>query len=149
VRGGRDAEGEYRLRGADGSARRILARVGLVRDVDGRPVRLHGTMQDVTERRRLQQREHQATAAARQLDRALQLNDDVVQALARATLALKLGRPEEVDAAVRDGTDTVRAIMGELLRSTTAFGGGLRSGDLRRRRPARSGSGVGGGGTSS
>jgi PAS domain-containing protein len=130
---GRTAEIEYRTAFGDGSERRIVLRAGLVRDADDQPVRLVGTVQDVTERRRLQHREHQASNAARQLDRALKLNDDVVQSLARATLALELGLMEEVESAVRDGTGTVRAIMGELLHSTTAFGGALRSGDLRRR----------------
>jgi PAS domain S-box-containing protein len=130
----RSAEIEYRTRWRDGSERLIVARAVLVRDADGLPVRLVGTVHDVTEQRRLERRERQTATAARQLDRALQLNDDVVQALARATLALQLGRLDEVESAVRDGMDTVRAVMGELLRSTTALGGMLRSGDLRRRR---------------
>ena len=133
IRSGRSAESEYRSRDTDGSERRIFARAGVVRDADERPVRVFGTVQDVTERRRLQRREQQAALASRQLDRALQLNDDVIQSLARAALALQLGRLDDVESAVHDGMETVRAIMGELLRSTTAFGGGLRSGDLRRR----------------
>jgi PAS domain S-box-containing protein len=132
-RNGRTAEAECRTRWRDGTERRVVARAALVRDADGLPVRLFGTVHDVTEQRRLEHRERQTATAARQLDRALQLNDDVVQALARATLALQLGRLDEVQSAVRDGMDTVRAVMGELLRSTTALGGVLRSGDLRRR----------------
>jgi PAS domain S-box-containing protein len=132
-RRGRTAEIECRVRWCDGSERRIVARAALVRDADGLPVRLVGTVHDVTEQRRLERREQQAATAARQLDRALQLNDDVVQALARATLALQLGRLDEVQSGVRDGMAAVRTVMGELLRSTTASGGGLRSGDLRRR----------------
>lgn len=135
---GRATQIECRLFRPDGEVRLISARGALVSDEDGVPLRLFGTVQDITEQRRLQRREQDATEAARQLDRALQFNDDVVQTLARATLALELGRLDEVRSAVRDGMATVRAIMSELLHSRGVFRDyGIRSGDLRRRRAER------------
>lgn len=59
--------------------------------------------------------------------RALALNDDVVQQLATAKLALELGRHDEALAAVTTGLQRAQAISAELLPD-----GGPRPGDLRR-----------------
>jgi PAS domain S-box-containing protein len=47
---------EYRIRHADGSYRWVLVRGALTRDDDGRPVRLAGSMSDVTDRKQAEDR---------------------------------------------------------------------------------------------
>ncbi|RMD80075.1 MAG: diguanylate cyclase, partial [Gammaproteobacteria bacterium] len=55
VQEGRPFEVEHRVRRADGSEGWMLARGEVVRDAQGLPCRLRGTVQDVTERRRIQE----------------------------------------------------------------------------------------------
>jgi GAF domain-containing protein len=67
--------------------------------------------------------------------RALELNDDVVQGLALAQLALQADRPEEARAAVGRTLETAQAMVTELLESAEDKGV-LFAGDLVRVRPA-------------
>ncbi|HEX7031139.1 MAG TPA: PAS domain S-box protein [Gammaproteobacteria bacterium] len=64
---GEQAEFEHRIVRPDGEVRHVRERVQLVRDDDGRPERLFGTLQDITENRqeqeRLQRSEHLMRAA--------------------------------------------------------------------------------------
>lgn len=74
-------------------------------------------------------------AARRKLEehrqRALELNDDVVQGLALAKLALESGRVEQAGEAVADTLRTAQAMVGELL-ERAGEEGRLRPGDLVR-----------------
>jgi signal transduction histidine kinase len=65
--------------------------------------------------------------------RALELNDNVVQGLARAWLALELARTEEAGEAVRDATGEAQRIARELLTAARSDGE-IRPGQLRRAR---------------
>jgi GAF domain-containing protein len=67
--------------------------------------------------------------------RALELNDDVVQGLAVAQLALQADRPEEAAKAVQSTLSAAQAIVGELLEDAGARGR-LHPGDLVRAAPA-------------
>lgn len=67
--------------------------------------------------------------------RALELNDDVVQGLALAQLALQSGHDGQARAAVSDTLRAAQAIVGELLESA-AERGKLEPGDFVRARPA-------------
>jgi PAS domain S-box-containing protein len=65
--GGTLWQGEYRLRREDGDYATVFARGHIVRDDHGRPVRLVGSMMDVTDRTR---REHELRQARREADEA-------------------------------------------------------------------------------
>jgi GAF domain-containing protein len=67
--------------------------------------------------------------------RALELNDDVVQGLAVAQLALQADRPAEAAKAVQSTLSAAQAIVGELLEDAGAQGR-LHPGDLVRAAPA-------------
>jgi GAF domain-containing protein len=67
--------------------------------------------------------------------RALDMNDEVVQGLALAQLALHAGKTEEAATAVQHTLSSAQAIVGELLESAGAEGR-LHPGDLVRASPA-------------
>jgi len=67
--------------------------------------------------------------------RALELNDDVVQGLALAELALQSGQPDRAHAAVSDTLRAAQSIVGELLEAAGEQGK-LQPGDLVRAIPA-------------
>lgn len=138
---GTSEEVQYRVVRPSGEQRTVCTRASRAMDNTGSPIRLYGTMQDVTERRALEAGEVTRQRMMRQQDRAMQLNDDVIQSLARAWLAIDLDRPDEVRAAVAEGMDTVRRMMAQLMQATgTLHGGarhGLRPGELAHLRAAR------------
>jgi integral membrane sensor domain MASE1/anti-sigma regulatory factor (Ser/Thr protein kinase) len=60
-------ENEYRIVRTDGAERVLLGRSTVTVDADGRPVRLLGTVQDITEARRAEREHHIAEALQRSL----------------------------------------------------------------------------------
>jgi two-component system, cell cycle sensor histidine kinase and response regulator CckA len=64
---------------------------------------------------------------------ALDLNDDVVQGLSRAWLALQLDRTDDAIQAVRAATSRAQRIAGELLAAARSHGDPIEPGRLRRR----------------
>lgn len=98
LRTGEPYETEFRVVRPDGEVRLIHSRGALLRDEAGRPERMVGTAQDITERRRAEeeraaQRERQARLhgmlfAAREL--AARMNDDLVE----SSGAIDLLRPQ-------------------------------------------------------
>jgi len=138
---GASEEVQYRVVRPSGEQRTVCTRASRAMDNAGSPIRLYGTLQDVTERRALEAGEVARQRMMRQQDRAMQLNDDVIQSLARAWLAIDLDRPDEVRLAVTEGMETVRRMMAQLLQAAgTLHGGarhGLRPGDLAHLRAAR------------
>ncbi|MFN3651730.1 MAG: PAS domain S-box protein [Armatimonadota bacterium] len=73
--GGRSWSDEYRFQKADGSYALIFDRGYAIHDESGRPIRLVGAMQDVTERRRLLQREREHAERQRKItDASLAIN---------------------------------------------------------------------------
>ena len=65
--------------------------------------------------------------------RAVEINDDVVQALTTVLYALELGEPETAAQAAEQGLASARRVMGDLASSA---GRGLEPGDLRRGQPS-------------
>jgi sigma-B regulation protein RsbU (phosphoserine phosphatase) len=59
--------GEYRLRRADGTWAHVVNRCQIVRDAEGRAIQVVGALQDVSERKRLEEEARQRTAFERQL----------------------------------------------------------------------------------
>jgi PAS domain S-box-containing protein len=59
--------GEYRLRRADGTWAHVVNRCQIVRDEEGRATQVVGALQDVSERKRLEEEARQRTAFERQL----------------------------------------------------------------------------------
>jgi phosphoserine phosphatase RsbU/P len=62
-----DWRGEYRLRRADGTWAHVVNRCQIVRDKEGRAIQVVGALQDVTERKRLEDEARQRTAFEQQL----------------------------------------------------------------------------------
>jgi PAS domain S-box-containing protein len=69
---------EYRFRRADGTYAMVVDRAYLVRDAEGRPVRVIGSMMDVTERRRAEEMLRSSEAELRAVFSAM---DDVILVL--------------------------------------------------------------------
>jgi PAS domain S-box-containing protein len=104
---------EFRYRCADGSYKIVIDQAYIIRDEAGKAIRLIGTMQDVTEERRLQQqvldaekkkKQDMVTAAieAQEKERkeiSIELHDNVNQLLAAATLYLKTARSQPENSA--------------------------------------------------
>ncbi len=84
-------------------------------------------VRDATERRRAERDAARLREVERRRRQALELNDDVVQGLAAAQLALELDRPHEVAAAVERALRSAKRIVGGLLDPA-----GVSPGELRR-----------------
>jgi PAS domain-containing protein len=137
---GSSEELRYRVVRPSGEQRTVCTRASRAVDQDGSALRVYGTMQDVTERAAFEAGEAARQRMVRQQERALQLNDDVIQSLARAWLALDLERPDEVRLAVTEGMATVRRMMTELLQASGTLGSpgrALPAGQLAHLRAAR------------
>jgi PAS domain S-box-containing protein len=78
ARGGETWTHEYRFRRADGTYATVVDRAMVVRDEGGRPVRMIGSMMDVTERRRVEERVRRSEAELRALFSAM---DDIILVL--------------------------------------------------------------------
>ena len=124
---------EYRIELADGS-RRILRGEGRFVFENGEPVQMIGTVQDVTELRTAQENETRLREIERSHQQALELNDEIVQRLAVAKLALELGHPEEAAAAIDEVMTSTRGIVGDLM----SRNGQSRAGGFRRSKPGKS-----------
>ena len=125
-------EVQSRLLRDDGEIREVCWRGRAVREPDGTLIRAFGTIQDVTERRALERREQDLRMAATEQMRAIELNDNVIQILARAWLALDLERTADTREAIEEAITHVREIMSELFETAKRARGGLRPGDLAR-----------------
>jgi len=111
--------------------------VSPVRNADGEIVEAAIIARDITERKRLQgelerAREERANAARQQ---ALQLNDDVVQGLAIAKMALEAGDHDQGLEALTATLTHAQSIVSTLLDEHSPSGA-VRPGDLKRKAPA-------------
>ncbi len=120
-------EDEYRFRCADGSYAQVLDRGLVLRDSDGRPLRMIGAMMDITERREMQARllvaDRLASVGTLAAGVAHEINNPLAYVLANLTRALHLlerkGSPQaaELSGLVReaqDGAARVRRIVQDL-----------------------------------
>lgn len=130
---GEPYELEHRVVLAGGEVRTMQARGRVVRREDGTIARLTGTGQDVTEQlataAALRETAARLTAQEELRRRAVELNDDVVQALVVAIAELRNGTLGPLDRRLSEALDRVRTIVSELLPE----GDELQPGDLRRR----------------
>ncbi|MTV24942.1 PAS domain-containing protein [Nitriliruptoraceae bacterium ZYF776] len=135
-RDGTTATSSFRVQTPSGEVRRVEGRAEIVHDLLGRAVRVVGTIQDVTLRHRAAGHEVALETVAREREQALELNDDVVQGLSQAWLALQLGELDEAGAAVRRATLAAHDIVAGLLRTTSDTHGEVAAGQLARQRPS-------------
>jgi len=125
----------YRIVRPCGEERRVQSRGDLVTDRRGRPVRVFGTLQDVTEQHRAERARHRLDGALARQRQALELNDNVVQGLSAAWLALELGEVEDGVDLVRRATQDAQRLISRLLHEASE-GEPLEPGALARVSPA-------------
>jgi PAS domain S-box-containing protein len=103
-------------------------------DVDGESF-FTGIIRDVTERKEAEVFRRQLEVARLSQQQALELNDNVVQGLAAAKLALDIGQEERAASLVERTLSSARAIISGLLRDAEKEER-LKPGDLVREKPA-------------
>jgi PAS domain S-box-containing protein len=106
----------FRVRRPDGEIRTVEGRGEVAHDADGGVVRMSGTLQDVTEQAETERRERQVADAERRQRQALEVNDDIVQGLLAAWLALQLGRADDAAQIVVRTTEAAQGLVASLLR---------------------------------
>jgi PAS domain S-box-containing protein len=106
----------FRVRRPDGETRTVEGRGQVVHDADGEVVRMSGTLQDVTEQVETERRERRVADAERGQRQALEVNDDIVQGLLAAWLALQLGRVEDAAQIVARTAEAAQGHVAGLLR---------------------------------
>jgi PAS domain S-box-containing protein len=116
----------FRIVRADGELRTLEVRAEAV-VADGQLLYAIGTMQDLTERRELEQHAEEARTAAARRRTGLEVHDKIVQGLSTAWLSLHLGDPERALEAVETTTANAQEVVHELLAdlaSTSPIGPG-------------------------
>jgi signal transduction histidine kinase len=123
---------DHRVVRPDGEVRWVQARGRAIRDSSGRIVGLQGTALDVTDQRQAAEAREQLAALALRQRHALEVNDDIIQGLAVADLALNLEDYDKARATIADTLMAARRFVTDLL----GEGGEvipISPGDLRRR----------------
>lgn len=110
----------FRIRRPDGAVRTVESRGEVAHDAQGRVVRMTGTLQDVTDRVEAERRERQLADTERRRRQALEVNEDIVQGLAAAGLALQLGHIDEAVEIVARTTESAQELVASLLRQTVS-----------------------------
>lgn len=87
----------------------------LLRDVEDQPRFVVAMMQDITEARRAEELEQRMRAASIRRDQALELNDNIVQGLAVAKMALEGGFDDKAKETLAATLEKARAIVTDLL----------------------------------
>jgi PAS domain S-box-containing protein len=124
---------ETRLRHERGESFPVLLGTSMVRDADGDSAYAVVQIQDLTERKRAQEeltlaREELARRQA-QRDQALEINDNVVQGLALAKLAIENGSVARVRHAIDDALESAQHMISDLLEGPPPLPGDLRRSD--------------------
>ncbi len=133
---GEDYEVEHRItRPSDGKQRWIRSRGRTVSDESGKVLRLLGTAQDVTEVKMAGEYERELREAEVRQKQALELNDNVVQGLAVAGMAMELGESDKAKDAIARTLAAAQSIITGLLRGAGKDREVL-PGDLVRTNPA-------------
>lgn len=115
-RTGEFPEFEHRILRKDGSLRWTRATGTVIRDETGEPIRMLGTSQDVTERKLAEEYERELQDAAVRQRQALELNDNIVQGLAIAGMALEIGETTKAKDAISKTMAAAQEIITGLLR---------------------------------
>ena len=121
-----------------GSVRWVQGRGRVIVDEHGRPVKMAGTAQDISEHKLAEEYSNRLHEAERRQREALALNDEVVQGLAVAGYALGAGDSKAANRAVAATLNSARSMVSNLLggRESDAQ---LGPGDLVREKPASPG----------
>jgi PAS domain S-box-containing protein len=128
-----EAEG-WRLR-KDGSRFWASVVITALFDEDGELRGFAKVTRDITERKRAEQAREQLAAIALRQRHALEVNDDIIQGLAIADMALHLGDVDKARRAIADTLAAARRFVTDLLGDTAGAGDAvaISPGDLRRR----------------
>ena len=124
---------EYRIEHPDGEQRTLRGEGEIFFADDGAPAKMIGTVLDVTEQRRAEETEARLREVELSHEQALELNDEVVQGLATAKLALELNEVDEARAALDATLESARGIVTDLMSKN----GQSKAGGFRRRAAAR------------
>lgn len=85
---------DHRVLHPDGTAHWVHGRGEVIVDDSGAPIRMHGSAQDIDERRLIEEAASRLHEAEQRRRQALELNDEIVQGLSVAQYALALGRAD-------------------------------------------------------
>jgi two-component system sensor histidine kinase UhpB len=99
---------QYRYRCADGTYKYVLDRAYVLYDAAGNPVRIIGSMQDITKERELNQQIEKAVIAAQEKEwnqLGMELHDNVNQILAASMIYLNFAEEK-----IKEGKDAVQEI---------------------------------------
>jgi len=103
----------------DGEVRHLATNGVVIKDEDGTPIRMRGTCVDITERVRAEHASEELAASLREWQvrrrHAFEINDNVVQGISAAVLALQLGDYEAVSSYLDRTLRAARGMMGDLL----------------------------------
>ncbi|MEY2567919.1 MAG: hypothetical protein QOE35_2448 [Actinomycetota bacterium] len=124
----RDYRIEERIIRPDGTERLLSSWGHMITNERNEPVKIVGSCQDVTDFRR-------AMDELERRNQALELNDNVVQGLAAASYALRLGLRDEAAAAIEGTLGAARTMIDDLLAGS---GDGVQGPGLVREQPAPS-----------
>jgi PAS domain S-box-containing protein len=118
----------------DGTVRWVQARGRAIRDAAGEVVKLQGTALDVTDQRQAAVAREQLAGLALRQRHALEVNDDIIQGLAVADLAINLEDYDKARQAIADTLMAARRFVTDLLGDDNTVA--ISPGDLRRRSTA-------------
>ena len=124
---------EYRIVRDTGEVRHLHARGKVEVDDQGRPVKLIGAVLDVTDRKEAERTRRELEEIRAQQHQALEINDNIVQGLVVAQLALDEGQPEVARRVIQDTLDAAQSIVSDLLANAE-----IKPGDLVRNAPGPS-----------
>lgn len=103
----------------DGEVRHLATNGVVVKDEDGTPVRMRGTCVDITDRVQAETANEELAASLREWQvrrrHAFEINDNVVQGISAAVLALQLGDLDAVASYLDRTLRAARGMMGDLL----------------------------------
>jgi PAS domain S-box-containing protein len=122
---------DHRVTYPDGSVHWVQVRGRAIRDESGRIVKLQGTAQDITDQRHSGESREQLAALALRQRHALEVNDDIIQGLAVADLALNLEDYEKARQAISSTLEAARRFVTDLL-GDAGDAISIAPGDLRR-----------------
>ncbi len=118
----------------DGEVRHLATNGDVVKDEDGTPIRMRGTCVDITDRVRAEAASEELAASLREWQvrrrHAFEINDNVVQGISAAVLALQLGDMDAVASYLDRTLRAARGMMGDLLLDRP--GTGPEAGDMVR-----------------
>ena len=114
----RPFEFEHRVVHTDGTVRTLIGRGRVQLDADGRPVRMVGTGQDVTDLKRAEATARSLAELQRKQQEALEVNDTIVQGLAVAKYSLELEHIERAQHAVEESLKAAKTFVGGLLQNS-------------------------------